>query len=159
LAAADAVEKLAGSCENLINKFSELDNSTSQADHALKDFLTSGDLENASKGEFDEISKQDAEYLKERLGILSDEDAKQYGYESAQIMIEAYNKAIEDAQKAWDALDLSDVEIIGIDKISLQTGQALQKTFEKIELGPYGEKAAKGYIDGINNMLATVDAD
>ena len=59
----------------------------------------------------------------------------------------------------WDELDLngSEFQQAGIDNISLSIAQSLNSQFKNIALGPLGEEAGQQWLDGLNNMLASVD--
>jgi hypothetical protein len=109
LAAADAASGLEGALSKLRGIISDLNNSADLGDHAMAEFLSTGNMEGATKGEFDDIradaditGARDADgnliYDKSKvdsmLGLTGDaakdlELAKSRGYESA----EAYRNA------------------------------------------------------------------
>lgn len=170
LAAAKAAEQLGASAENLVKVFNSLDASGQAFDQAMKNFLSTGDFENSTRGEATELIKQvdsggdgvadSAEvttYLGNQFGgdnkILDDEEAKQYGYESAQAMIDSFTKELANIDKAWDSIQLPD-NIVGLDNMSLKTAQAIENSFNEINLGPAGAKAGEDYVNGINKMVA-----
>ena len=170
LAAAEAAEKLGASAENLVKVFNSLDASGNAYDQAMKNFLSTGDFENSTRGESTGLIKQvdssgdgtvgSAEattYLGSKFGgddnILSDEEAKQYGYTSAQAMIDAFTKELTNIDKAWDSIKLPD-NIVGLDNMSLKTAQAIEHSINEINLGPAGVAAGEEYVKGINTMLS-----
>ena len=170
LAAAEAADKLGASAENLVKVFNALDASGKAYDQAMKDFLSTGNFENGTREEATAlVNKVDSSgdgsinnaeassYLGNQFGgtdgILSDEEAKQYGYESAQVMIEAFTKELNNIDEAWDSIELPS-ELKGLDNMSLKTAQAFENTIKDLNLGPAGEKAGKEYISGINKLVA-----
>ena len=170
LAAAEAAEKLGASAENLVKVFNSLDASGNAYDQAMKNFLSTGDFENSTRGESTGLIKQvdssgdgtvdsteATTYLGSKFGgddnILSDEEAKQYGYTSAQAMIDAFTKELTNIDKAWDSIKLPD-NIVGLDNMSLKTAQAIEQSINEINLGPAGTAAGEEYVKGINTMLS-----
>lgn len=170
LAAAEAAEKLGQSTEFLISEFNRLENSASKTDKALSDFLA-GDMTQITKSEKDAMSEafsgdheidasQASSYLGSQFGgtdgILSDAEAKKYGYESAAAMAEAFQEEYNNAMKAWDSITLP--EGIGEwgENLSLEAAQSLENTISELNLGPMGEAAGEKFVAGLNTMLAGV---
>ena len=173
LAAAEAAEKLGQSTEFLISEFSRLENSTSKTDKALSDFLA-GDMTMSSKSEAEAMAdafdgdreidaSQASSYLGSQFGgedgILSDEEAKKYGYESAAAMAQAFQEEYNNTMKAWDSIALPQ----GIGEwgknLSLEAAQSLENTISNLNLGPMGEAAGEKFVAGLNSMLAGVSPE
>lgn len=170
LAAAEAAEKLGQSTEFLISEFNRLEGSTDSVDKALSDFLA-GDMTQASKSEAEAMSdafngdheidaSQASSYLATKFGdgkgILTDDEAKQYGYESAAAMAAAFQEEYNNTMKAWDSIELP--EGIGEwgENLSLEAAQSLENTISELNLGPMGEAAGEKFVTGLNSMLAGV---
>ena len=170
LAAAEAAEKLGQSTEFLISEFNRLEGSTDVVDKALSDFLA-GDMTQASKSEAEAMSdafngdheidvSQASSYLATKFGdgkgILTDDEAKQYGYESAAAMAAAFQEEYNNAMKAWDSIELPE----GIGEwgknLSLEAAQSLENTISELNLGPMGEAAGEKFVAGLNTMLEGV---
>ena len=172
LAAAKAAEDLTGAAERLTQEFNNLDASGKAYDQALKGFLSTGNFESATRDEAtsllkevggdDGVSKEEAtSYLGSRFGtngVLTDEDAKAYGYQSAQAMIDAFYEEAQNITTAWESIKLPD-NLIGLDDLSLETAQALENAFNKMNIGPLGEKAGQEFTDGLNKMIGELDAE
>ena len=172
LAAAKAAEDLAGAAERLTQEFNNLDASGKAYDQALKDFLSTGNFESATREEAtsllqevggdDGVSKEETtSYLGSRFGtngVLTDEDAKAYGYESAQAMIDAFYEEAQNITTAWESIELPN-NLLGLDNLSLETAQALENAFNKMNIGPLGEKAGQEFTDGLNKMIGELDAE
>lgn len=180
LAAAKAAEDLAGAAERLTEEFNNLDASGKAYDQALKGFLSTGNFETSSRkealalleeagGNNGHVSKTEAaEYMGERFGtgvdaetgesILTDEDARAYGYASAQAMIDAFYEEAQNIETAWESIKLPD-NLLGLDDLSLETAQALENAFDKMNIGPLGEKAGQEFTDGLNKMISELDAE
>lgn len=170
LAAAEAAEKLGQSTEFLISEFNRLEGSTDSVDKALSDFLA-GDMTQASKSEAEAMSdafngdheidaSQASSYLATKFGdgkgILTDDEAKQYGYESAAAMAAAFQEEYNNVMKAWDSIELPEgIEEWG-ENLSLKAAQSLENTISELNLGPMGEAAGEKFVTGLNSMLAGV---
>ena len=175
LAAAEAAEKLGASAENLIKVFNSLDATGQSYDQAMKDFLSTGDFENATKEEATQLigqvdssgdgtvdSSEAASYLGTEFGgtdgTLSDEEAKQYGYESAQAMIDAFTEELNNIDEAWESIELPE-NLTGLSDMSLKTAQNFENAIKDISAGPLGEQAGKDFVDGINKMVSDLDTE
>ena len=145
LAAADAAEDLAGAMDELLGTITELNNSDDLGDHALAEFLSKGNLEWATKAEFDDIfadvgAGRDAEgnltyddaKVNELLGLTGNEEAdlelaKARGYESA----DAYKQAfIESLEVEWDVPPGIGEQIAG--SLSIGAANKIQSVFEEM---------------------------
>lgn len=176
LAATDAEKQLGAQTNVLINTFNKLEASTNKADQALSDFL-GGDMEYANKAEFDtmaselgvsagdEINESQAgKYLASNIGdgkgILTDDEAKAMGYESAQAMKEAFVEEFNSTSGSWEDIKIPDNLLSSVaDDMSLKTAQSLENTIKELNIGPAGEKAGEDFINGLNSMLKGVDAE
>ena len=177
LAAAEAAEKLGAQTDKLVAKFNQLEDSSNKADQALSDFL-GGDLTQASKQEFDTMASelnveaggtidetQAEAYLDQKFGDgkdgkISDETAKQYGYESAAAMRKAFMEEFNNNSAAWESVNVPEALSDSIaEGLSLKTAQALENNLADINAGPAGEAAGEKFVEGLNTMLADVDAD
>ena len=176
LAATDAAEQLGEQTNALIETFNKLGASTNKADQALSDFL-GGDMEYANKAEFDtmaselgvsagnEINESQAEnYLASNIGngdgILTDDEAKAMGYESAQAMKEAFVEEFNSTSGAWEDIEIPDNLLSSVaDDMSLKTAQSLENTIKELNIGPAGEKVGEDFINGLNSMLKGVNIE
>ncbi len=109
VATAKAMEELGASAEALMDKFSDLEKSGRDYDQAMKNWLVDKNFEGSTKGEADALRKEVGDdvagYLADEFGdgeTLTDEDARKYGYESADIMIEAFEEELDNIDDAWD---------------------------------------------------------
>lgn len=109
VATAKAMEELGASAEALMNKFSDLERSGRDYDQAMKNWLVDKNFEGSTKGEADALRKEVGDdvagYLADEFGDgnnLTDEDARKYGYESANIMIESFEEELDNIDDAWD---------------------------------------------------------
>lgn len=185
LAAAEAAEKLGQSTEFLINEFNRLESTTVKTaegleeqkteqqlkeDQALSDFLA-GDMTQSSKSEAMAMANalggdrnietsQASSYLGSAFGgedgILSDEEAKKYGYESAAVMAAAFQEEYNNTMKAWDSIELPGGIGEWGENLSLEAAQSLENTISELNLGPMGEAAGEKFVAGLNTMLAGV---
>ena len=165
LAAAQATEQLGESAENLVDKFTQLGTSTNDADQALLSFMANKNYEGATNGQFQDLqTKVDTAggteaYLDQQFdgdgdGKLSDITAKQYGYESAQAMIKAFDEGMSSATDAWRDISIPDsLDSTISDKLSLGTAKALEESVDAINLGPLGEEGGRAYVDGLEMAL------
>lgn len=184
LAAAEAAEKLGQSTEFLINEFNRLESTTVKTadgleqkteqqlkeDQALSDFLA-GDMTQSSRSEAMAMANalggdrnietsQASSYLGSAFGgedgILSDEEAKKYGYESAAVMAAAFQEEYNNTMKAWDSIELPGGIGEWGENLSLEAAQSLENTISELNLGPMGEAAGEKFVAGLNTMLAGV---
>lgn len=152
-AAANAQEQLGEAAQNLIQTFTQLDQSGQAYDKAIMEMLSNNNFEGATadevaalKDEIEEAGGTEA-YLDQRFGdgedgIISDETAQKYGYESAEAMVAAfedginnYDTAIEDAGKnilsdriegIFDDIDFGSASVTGKEQIA----KVIQTAFE-----------------------------
>jgi hypothetical protein len=73
-------------------------------------------------------------------------------------MIDSFTKELANIDKAWDSIQLPD-NIAGLDNMSLKTAQAIENSFNEINLGPAGAKAGEDYVNGINKMVARLSEE
>ena len=167
VAAAEANKNLQASTEELIKTFDSLKNSSNEADNAMVSFLSQQNFEAASRAEAEAITDiDDAEsYLNEILGgedgVLSDEEAQQLGYDSAQAMISAFEEQQGKIQDAWNDISLPsnfDKSMsAAADNMSLETAQKLEKAFEKMNLGPIGAEAGELFTEQFGSEIAKIE--
>lgn len=91
-------------------------------------------------------------------------DAKSMGFDTLQELYETMQSEFIYSAEAMENLNISLMEYSGIskeiiDNFSLKTGQALEKQLTSLNLGPAGKESGKQFIDGINTMIADLDAD
>ena len=155
LAAADAAKQLEGALSSLRSTISELNKSEDLGDHALADFLSTGNLEGATKAEFDDLKNDVAtKGIDNVLGLTGDETAdnalaKERGYADAQAYREAFTEALNIEWKIPEGIG----ENIA-DSLSVGAANSISNTFE--ELGAEGGQA---FIDTINTIASGADWD
>ena len=164
-AAYEASQELDEQAADLAKKFEALSKSTDDADQAFLSFLSTKNFEQANKSEFQDLrnglgvyqyndgTTDYRGYLSELLGTeLTDEVAAQYGYKSAQAMIDSFAAELDNMKIAWDALEIPD-DLLGVSQLSFETSKALSDLFYDLNLGPLGEKAGEEFTAGLNKMI------
>lgn len=165
LAAADAANSLEQSLSGLRDKIAELNVSENKADQAMAEFISKGNLEGATKEEFDAISAQvgagrdadgnltyDEDALKKTLGLTGDKEAdlataQQYGYETA----EAYRAAfIESLDVEWKVPARLSSDIA--DKLSLGAANKINKVYEEM-----GTEGGQSFLNALTMATDSVD--
>jgi hypothetical protein len=119
VAAFNSLDGVNTSAEELIKTFAELESTGTSYDKAMKDFLSSGNLNNATQDEAqDLIEKTDTSgdniidnteaeaYLDKKFGdgkdgTISNDTAIKYGYDTAAEMVEAYKTGLNNIKSAW----------------------------------------------------------
>lgn len=163
LAAAEAANSLEGALSALRTEITNLNLSENEADHALAEFISKGNLEGATKAEYDAIASEigdvtsDADieaYLDKKFGDgkdgqISDETAKKYGYENADAMVQAMKASLE---IEWEVPDGVADEIA--DKFTLGAAAKIQSAYEKM-----GEQGGKAFVDTVNTIASGADWD
>lgn len=161
LAAAEAANNLEGALSALRVKIDELNNSQNEADHALAEFISKGNLEGATKEEYDAIKEEigdvtsDADieaYLDKKFGDgkdgqISDETAQKYGYENADAMVAAMKASLE---IEWEVPEGLQDEIA--DKLTLGAAAKIQSTYEKM-----GEQGGQAFINTLETVASGAD--
>ena len=176
LAATKAAEKLGAETDRLVQTFNRLEESSNKADQALADFL-GGKMQDSTNAEFSKMAKdmgvekggeitvdKAGEYLNAQFGgedgIISDEEAKALGYESAQKMKEAFVEEFNATSGAWEDVNVPPTLSKNIaEGLSLATAQALENSINAMDAGPMGEQAGETFVAGLNDMLADVDPE
>lgn len=174
LAATDATKQLEEQTKTLLNTFNRLETSGDAADKALSDFA-GGDMSNSTMSEFKDIEGDLDEYITTdengNRKIADDTDITQYikdnfseeeitalGYSSAEEMATAFKTQFNANLAAWDSIEIpSAFANMGAD-MSLKTAQALENTFEEINLGPAGEATAQKFSDTFTGYLGKLNA-
>ena len=182
-AAADAQEQLGEAAQNLIQTFTQLDQSGQAYDQAIMDMLSNKNFEDSTQSEVealkDEIEKAGGTeaYLDQRFGdgedgIISDKTAQKYGYESAEAMVAAftqgisdYDTAVENVGKNWlqsvqssfDNLDLSDLTLAQQKALGEAMEQAAINSGSTEVFDNLLENIPTDKLDEFSNVLGTVD--
>jgi hypothetical protein len=60
--------------------------------------------------------------------------------------------------KAWDTVELPE-NLLGTEKLSIETSTKLTDLFKNINLGPAGKEAGKTLTDGFNTILTELDPE
>ena len=175
LAANDATKKLEEQTNTLLGTFSRLEESGNKADQALSEFA-GGDLSNATKTEFDKAEQDLSQYITEdengNRKIADDTDITQYikdnfseeeiaalGYDSAEEMATAFKTQFNANLEAWDKVSIPTAfDDMGIE-MSLKTAQALESTFNEINLGPAGAETAEKFSTAFTEALSGLNAE
>ena len=176
LAAAKAAEQLGAETDKLVQTFNRLEESSNKADQALADFL-GGKMQDSTNAEFSKMAAdmgvkqgeeitvdQAGKYLDAQFGgedgVISDEEAKALGYESAQKMKEAFVAEFNATSGAWEDVHVPPTLSKNLaDGLSLATAQALENSINEMNAGPMGEQAGETFVAGLNYMLADVDPE
>lgn len=151
-AAADAQEQLGEAAQNLIQTFTQLDQSGQAYDQAIMDMLSNKSFENSTQSEvkaLKDLAKTDKDGMAGVLGdkfggedrVLDNIDAQALGYESAEEMITAFEQGVEDYHTA--------VENIGQNWL-----QVVQSAFENIDTSELTLKQQKTIGNAMNQAFA-----
>ena len=173
LAQQKALEEIGGNMDTYITAIQGLTNSGfglgENVGKAVGSFAGgNGNLGTLTAEEFNTASGQLGEYDKSSKSFtfngvtFDDEQAKTLGYKNAEEFYNAFSQEIERVGNAWASMDLE--RLAGLDPalledLSLQSAQAISNQLDKIELGPLGEQGGKEFVDGLNRMIANVDAE
>ena len=151
IASARAMEQLGESAEYLMKEFIRLgsvaeDTFQGKANRGLISFLSDKNLEGATRGQFDSLTKdvggddnivdrkESDQYLIDNFGengVLTDEIAKRYGFETAEKMKTGF---YESMQLDWEDIELPD-DLINTDSLSFSAAQAFETIYEGLEKG------------------------
>ncbi len=155
LAASKAAGELEGSLSNLRNVITDLNNSKDLGDHALANFLSDGNLENATYAEYqdlkndvtDENGNIDSEKVDDLLGLTGDAEAdlalaKSRGYATAQAYRDAF---IESLDVEWEIPSGLDKAIV--DSLSIGAANRIQQVYEDM-----GKEGGQAFIDALNTV-------
>lgn len=151
-AAADAQEQLGEAAQNLIQTFTQLDQSGQAYDKAIMEMLSNKNFEGSTQSEVEalkDLAETDEDGMAGVLGdkfgngdgVLDNIDAQALGYESAEEMITAFEQGIEDYETA--------VENIGQNWL-----QAVQSAFENIDTSELTLKQQKTIGNVMNQAFA-----
>jgi hypothetical protein len=83
-------------------------------------------------------------------GVLDDDEAKKYGYESAVAMAEAFQEGYNTTMQAWGDIKLPPAVGEWGANLSLEAAQNLENTLSELNLGPMGEAAGDTFVSGLN---------
>ena len=162
MASAQALSRLEQIAAQMAIDFNKWANDEDPTSQAILSFLTTGAFGDATKGEYDAISKQvnqagGAEaYLSQKLGDL-EKAAEKYGYANADALVTAFELALSQGASDW-----SNINIPGItEKVKQNLNLSVAKTFEEIvelmDVNSSGEKAGQEFLEGVNNIVQAVD--
>ena len=162
VAATEASTQFEESITKLNSEMQQLSKSTDVADKSLLSFLQSGNLENLTRNQYDQISSE-VEYDQDTgkynegkvdaiLGLTgtleeNNERAALYGYTSAEAMREAF---VEGLDVDWELPEGLKGEINQF--LSLGNVEEIRENFETL-----GEEAGQSYIDGLNLIYDSID--
>lgn len=174
IAAGEALQELGQSAEKARENLAKLDEQVgSQQADLLKTIIGGGSLgQDTKKSDFEALysavggsTSEDAmNYLTEQaeeMGVTIEEFAQQYGMNSAEefAKVLANNLSIKEGwDNAISNLDTKGIDI-AISELSYAAAKGLSDTFDKLELGIYGEKAGESFVTGLNTVLANVDPE
>ena len=165
LAAAEAANSLEGALSGLRDTIADLNKSENLGDHALAEFLSKGNLEGATKAEYDKLYSDigagkdsegnltyDSEKLNSVLGLTGDaaadlELAKSRGYESAEAYKEAFIKSLN---IEWEVPKGIGEDISG--NLTVGAANKIQSTFEEM-----GAEGGQAFVDTINHIASGAD--
>lgn len=161
-AAYEANSQLDGIANKLVAKFSQLEYSGKKEDQALLSFLSEKNFENATRSEIEAMQAQvgddgvaSADELKKILGTDDLEAAAtQYGYKSAQELIDAFNSSLADADTALGEVDIPGMSESLSKNMTIATAKKMQDIIGNINAGPLGEQAGQEFMDGLDTMLS-----
>ena len=161
-AAYEANSQLDGIANKLAAQFSKLEYSGKKEDQALLSFLSEKNFENATRSEIEAMQAQvgddgvaSEEELKKILGTDDLEAAAtQYGYKSAQELIDAFNSSLADADTALGEVDIPGMSESLSKNMTIATAKKMQDIIGNINAGPLGEKAGQEFMDGLDTMLS-----
>ena len=169
IASARAMEKLGESAEYLMKEFIRLgsvaeDTDKGKANRGLISFLSGKNLEGATRGQFDSLTKdvggddnvvtkeESDQYLIDNFGengVITDEIAKRYGFETAEKMKTGF---YESMQLDWETIELPDT-LVNTDSLSFSASQAFETIYEGLEKGLEDKEG----IDPLTNVLNGFD--
>ena len=164
-AAYEANQQLDSIANNLAAKFNQLEFSGNASDQALLSFLKDKNFESATVEQFSTMRGRvgdsvDQAELANLLGVkeVTAEVAMQYGYESAEAMMNAFNTALSNADTAFKNINVDGLAAELNKNLTVATSKKFKNLIEDIEAGPMGEEAANQFISGMNTMLSGMDA-
>lgn len=181
IAASEALKEMGNSAEEAATKLSEIEDKigTENAD-VLKGFIAGQGFEGASQEDFNNFyrnvatynpegvatgnaSKTDVAWYVDKMfgdgqdGMISDETAKKYGYETGQAMIDAMYEQISNANEVWESMEIGD--LVGFESLSMDAALAIDNAFKNISLGPKGKQVGEDFITGLNTMVEGLEKE
>ena len=140
-----------------------------KSDQALKEFLTSGNLEGASKGQLEELQKEvivkgdgtafgDLEALQATAANLDatlSGNPEDYGYSSWLEMAKELGEAAEKTEEAWNNIELPE-GLKNTADLSLEAAKKIQDDMESLSIGSQGAEGVKTYTEGINKLTESM---
>lgn len=162
VAATEASTQFEESIIKLNSEMQQLSKSTDVADKSLLSFLQTGNLENLTRNQYDQISSEveydqdTGKYNEDKVdailgltGTLEENNKRAaiYGYTSAEAMREAF---VEGLDVDWELPEGLKGEINQF--LSLGNVEEIRGNFETL-----GEEAGQSYIDGLNLIYDSID--
>lgn len=162
VAATEASTQFEESIIKLNSEMQQLSKSTDVADKSLLSFLQSGNLENLTRNQYDQISSEveydqdTGKYNEDKVDAIlgltgtleeNNERAALYGYTSAEAMRKAF---VEGLDVDWELPEGLKGEINQF--LSLGNVEEIRENFETL-----GEEAGQSYIDGLNLIYDSID--
>lgn len=162
VAATEASTQFEESIIKLNSEMQQLSKSTDVADKSLLSFLQTGNLENLTRNQYDQISSEveydqdTGKYNEDKVDAIlgltgtleeNNERAALYGYTSAESMREAF---VEELDVDWELPEGLKGEINQF--LSLGNVEEIRENFETL-----GEEAGQSYIDGLNLIYDSID--
>ena len=181
IAASEALQEMGQSAAEASNILKDLETNLGQENaDIIKGFIVNKNFDDAIQSNFVDFYKQVAQsnpsgvghgaaskedvawYLDNAFegdnnGIIDDETAKKYGYETGQLMVDAIYESLTNANEVWDSLQIE--ELVGFETLSMDAAVAIDNAFKKVSLGPRGEEAGKEFINGLNDMVDSLDGE
>ena len=146
----------------------------------LRGFIANQSFENGTVGNIRDFHREVAQYNPEGVGtgaasktdvawyvdkmfgdgkdgMISDETAKKYGYETAQQMIDSMYEALSNANQVFESLEID--KLVGFDQLPLDAAVAIDNTFKNMNFGPKGKEAGEQFVSGLNLMVKDLDTE
>ena len=134
------------------------------ATEAAKNFALNDNFNKSSKGDLKDLkAARDAAggteaYLDKLFGDgkdgkISDQTAKNFGYDSAQAMVDAFNKKLGEAEKNWEALKPPGDMLVPED-VSMEAMNKMTNQYEEISKGGTEANLDKIFGDGKDGKIS-----
>lgn len=182
IAASEALQEMGNSAKEAAQTLRNLEEKVGQetAD-ILKGFITNGNFDVASQSNFADFyrevakgnpkgvaegaaSKEDVAWYLDKLlgdgtedGVIDDEIAKKYDYETGEEFVAAFYDSLNDASKVWESIEIDN--LFGFENLSMDAAIAIDNAFKNISLGPRGKEAGEEFVAGLNEMVQGLDAE
>ena len=162
VAATEASAQFEESIIKLDSEMQQLSKSTDVADKSLLSFLQSGNLENLTRNQYDQISSEveydqdTGKYNKDKVDAIlgltgtleeNNERAALYGYTSAEAMREAF---VEGLDVDWELPEGIKQEISNF--LTVGNTQLIRDSYQEL-----GKNAGDAYLQGLNSIYDSID--